>query len=111
MGKISTKELDNQMKELRGMLTLADLWGQLAEEASELAQAALKMQRLELGNNPPRKTPQECINNVIEEHADVDFCFKLLRWDDKKEREVVQKAKAERWMSILKGVKVDHDKE
>ena len=55
MGKISTKELDNQMEELRGMLTPADLWGQLAEEASELAQAALKMQRLELGNNPPQE--------------------------------------------------------
>ena len=110
MSKISTKELDNQMEELRGMLTPADLWGQLAEEASELAQAALKMQRLELGNNPPRKTPQECINNVIEEHSDVDFCFKLLRWDDKKEREVVQKAKAGRLVSILKGVKADHDK-
>ena len=92
------------------MLTPADLWGQLAEEASELAQAALKMQRLELGNNPPRKTTQECINNVIEEHSDVDFCFKLLRWDDNKEMEVVQKAKAGRWMSTLKGVKVDHDK-
>ena len=110
MSKISTKELDNQMEELRGMLTPADLWGQLAEEASELAQAALKMQRLELGNNPPRKTPQECINNVIEEHSDVDFCFKLLRWDDKKEMGVVQKAKAGRWMSTLKGVKADHDK-
>ena len=110
MSKISTQELDNQMEELRGMLTPADLWGQLAEEASELAQAALKMQRLELGNNPPRKTPQECINNVIEEHSDVVFCFKLLRWDDHKEMEVVQKAKAGRWVSILKGVKADHDK-
>ena len=110
MSKISTKELDNQMEELRGMLTPADLWGQLAEEASELAQAALKMQRLELGNNPPRKTPQECINNVIEEHADVVFCFKLLRWDDNKEMKAVQKAKAGRWVSILKGVKADHDK-
>ena len=110
MSKISTKELDNQMKELRGMLTPADLWGQLAEEASELAQAALKMQRLELGNNPPRKTPQECINNVIEEHSDVEFCFKLLGWDDHKEMKAVQKAKAGRWMSTLKGVKVDHDK-
>lgn len=110
MSKISTRELDNQMEELRGMLTPADLWGQLAEEASELAQAALKMQRLELGNNPPRKTPQECINNVIEEHADVDFCFKLLGWDDHKEMGAVQKAKAGRWVSILKGVKADHDK-
>lgn len=110
MSKISTQELDNQMEELRGMLTPADLWGQLAEEASELAQAALKMQRLELGNNPPRKTPQECINNVIEEHSDVVFCFKLLGWDDHKEMEAVQKAKAGRWVSILKGVKADHDK-
>lgn len=110
MSKISTKELNNQMEELRGVLTPADLWGQLAEEASELAQAALKMQRLELGNNPPRKTPQECINNVIEEHADVEFCFKLLRWDDHKEMGVVQKEKAGRWVSILEGVKVDHDK-
>lgn len=103
MGKISTKELDNQMEELRGMLTPADLWGQLAEEASELTQAALKMQRLELGNNPPRKTPQECINNVIEEHADVALCFKLLGWNDKEKGEAIQKTKIVRWLSTLKG--------
>ncbi len=52
-------------------LSLREKWGQLAEEASELSQAALKMQRLYMPVNKPRKTYEECINNVYEEIADI----------------------------------------
>ena len=63
---------------LRENVSKSDLWGQVVEEACELAQAALKMQRLCNGTNPPRKNKLECIAAVQEEHADMELCFKIL---------------------------------
>ena len=48
---------------------------QLAEECSELAQAALKLARLERGENPTPKTLDECFGELIEEMADVKLCI------------------------------------
>lgn len=48
---------------------------QLAEECSELAQAALKLARLERGENPTPKTEEECIAALKEEMADVGLCI------------------------------------
>ena len=78
------------------------LWGQLAEECCELAQAALKMQRCSSIINPPRKTPEECLNDLIEEHADLVLCFKALHWNDKEQRSAVIDAKAERWANLIR---------
>lgn len=49
----------------------ADLYDQLAEEASELAQAANKMARVLRGTNPTPKTEEEAQKNLIEEYTDV----------------------------------------
>lgn len=91
---------------IRQALSPADVWGQLAEEAAELAQAALKMQRLEQGTNPPRKAPKECLDNVYEELGDIqncltvlDFCF--ARGVDEEYRKA-RMAKLERWAAHLK---------
>lgn len=86
---------------IKNRLSKANLWGQLAEEAAELAQAALKMQRLEQGVNLPRKDRETCIAAVVEEHADVALCFELLEWQDKEQREQIRAAKIERWSKIL----------
>lgn len=43
----------------------------LAEEASELSQAALKMCRLDSKTNPTDKTEKEAKDNLIEEYTDV----------------------------------------
>ena len=48
---------------------------QLAEECSELAQAALKLARKERGENPTPKTLDECFEAIIEEMADVKLCI------------------------------------
>ena len=48
---------------------------QLAEECSELAQAALKLARKERGENPTPKTLDECFKALIEEMADVKLCI------------------------------------
>ena len=86
---------------IREVLDPADLWGQLAEEAAELSQAALKMQRALQGRNPPRKTLEECKADVVEEHADVALCFEILGWNDKEARATVREQKAERWADHL----------
>ena len=51
---------------------------QLAEECAELAQAALKLARLERGENPTPKTFIECLNALIEEMADVKLCISVI---------------------------------
>lgn len=86
---------------IRYTLSDAEIWGQLAEEAAELAQAALKMQRL-YTNNRPRKDDSECRAAVIEEHADLALCFKILDWDDKEERKQIMEQKIHRWAEHLK---------
>ena len=44
---------------------------QLAEECSELSQAALKLARKYRGENPTPKSEMECIDSLTEETADV----------------------------------------
>lgn len=51
---------------------------QLAEECSELAHAALKLARLERGNNPTPKTEEECVENLLEELGDVNLCMSVV---------------------------------
>lgn len=51
---------------------------QLAEECSELAQAALKLARLERGENPTPKTEEECVKDLIEELGDVNLCMSVV---------------------------------
>ena len=52
---------------------------QLAEEASELSQAALKLARKLRGVNPTPKTELECWNGLLEEMADVQVAEEQLQ--------------------------------
>ena len=52
---------------------------QLAEECAELAQAALKMARIERGENPTPVTMKTAKENLLEEIADVIVCLNVLR--------------------------------
>ena len=52
---------------------------QLAEEASELAQACLKLARKERGENPTPKSKAECERELIEEFTDVIECARELK--------------------------------
>lgn len=58
---------------------------QLAEEASELSQAALKLIRAKgLSNNVTPKTEHEVIQNIVEEMRDRAIVISLLCYKDKK---------------------------
>lgn len=52
------------------ILPKTEILAQLAEEASELAQAALKLRRALDGTNPTPKSVEECRKAFEEEYAD-----------------------------------------
>lgn len=54
------------------------IFSQLAEECSELAQASLKMARKLNGLNPTPKTLKECYSHLVEEIADVIIVLYIL---------------------------------
>lgn len=47
---------------------------QMAEEAAELAQAALKLARIKRGKNPTPVTEEEAWKHLVEEYTDVFQC-------------------------------------
>lgn len=75
MREIEKTKLITKIVEHLGM---NEILCQLAEEASELAQAALKLRRAYDGKNPTPKTVEECINALLEESADVDLALIMI---------------------------------
>lgn len=63
---------------IRRKLTETELLAQLAEEAAELAQAALKMRRVLDGKNPTPVRMSEAWANLQEETADVLLCLQMV---------------------------------
>ena len=59
-------------------ISLPALLEQLAEECSELAQAALKLARYLRGENAPVKSRMQLISDLLEEIADVDNILVLI---------------------------------
>lgn len=57
--------------EIRDLLPETELLAQLAEEAAELAQAALKLRRAIEGTNPTPKSVRKCREALREEYTDV----------------------------------------
>lgn len=86
-------------------LDLDDLLCQLAEEAAELAQAALKCRRAYgLTKNATPVTGEEAHKKLLEEVADVRLCMHILGHDvgeASEEVEAVMKSKLERWAGRL----------
>lgn len=66
------------MKTIIEEIGLAAALEQLAEESTELAQAALKYARKLRGNNPTPKTIEELEADLIEEFTDVTVCAMCL---------------------------------
>ena len=80
---------------------------QLCEEASELAKACAKLNRVNLKDNPTPVDPEEALQNVLEEFADVYLSFTVLFSDDKNCYEKVtsiKNKKLNRWVERIKDV-------
>lgn len=91
---------------VRNRLDQNELLTQLAEEAAELSQAALKLRRANMNINPTTKSVEEAYNNLLEEMADVRVCVKALHLDnigiDMMLDDIAGKKMA-RWAERLKG--------
>nr|DAM13950.1 MAG TPA: nucleoside triphosphate pyrophosphohydrolase [Caudoviricetes sp.] len=80
----------------------------LAEEAAELSQAALKMIRAyRMGGavNPTPLTPEEALENLFEEVADVELAIESLGlyYMNRGKIEKTKEEKRKRWAERLKG--------
>ena len=97
------KALEDWGAEIRGINTLLDcceLLAGLAEEAAELAQAALKMRRTLDKSNPTPMTTGDASRNLNEEFADVLLCAAVLGFDREEIARIIRE-KAARWSTRL----------
>lgn len=74
----------------------------LAEEASELSKAALKLARIYRNENPTPVTKQEATDNLNEEIADVLVCVRSLREVSPEKIKEISDNKLARWIGRLK---------
>ena len=93
-------------KKISDILPKTEILAQLAEEASELAQAALKLRRALDGTNPTPKSVEECEANMIEEWADVDLSLRCALecnyfYEYRTKVEQIELKKLDRWLSRL----------
>lgn len=93
-------EMIVKVAEIRDKLGIEELLTQLAEEAAELAQAALKLRRAIGGENPTPKTEGNCRRALIEELSDVYVCQLAAQVDP--DLNVICE-KVERWHKRLTG--------
>ena len=90
------------IRAVRERLTDAEILAQLAEEASELAQAALKYRRCLDGANPTPITNKEAHDRLCEELADVLVCVDALDGDPNcRAVKECRESKAFRWAARL----------
>lgn len=83
------------------------LYEQLAEEAAEMAHAALKMARIWRKENPTPVQWQEGFNRLTEEISDVMLVLDVLGLE--KDQEIVDQ-KIDRWLDrIREGERKSHD--
>lgn len=95
--------MTDNIEYIRDKIPPKELLAQLAEEASELAKAALKLRRTYDQSNPTPVTREKAFDNVVEEIADVMLCLRVLGFDlDPEEYEDITGRKAKRWVSRLR---------
>ena len=74
---------------------------QLAEEAAELSQAALKLAHMIRGENPTPVGYCQAVDNLKEETGDVRLCLKVLSDDFDLSTDAEEAAKYRRWLDRL----------
>lgn len=97
------------MKNLRKVcehLDAPELLAQLAEEAGELTQAALKLRRAATGTNPTPCPPSKAMSDLMEEIADVLNCIDAVEYSlelDQDQILQIMESKRARWANRLEG--------
>ena len=87
---------------------VAAILEQLAEESTELAQAALKLARIERGENPTPVPANVAFSNLLEETADVRLCIKVLESVvGNMDTASIENAKLTRWAARIKATQTE----
>lgn len=89
----------DRIEYIRWKVPTTEILAQLAEEAAELSQAALKLRRVIDKTNPTPVGRAEAWANIREEVSDVAVCLLLLELDSDY---TVMDAKLRRWAGRLK---------
>ena len=96
---VTFANLDDELNFIEEHMTRASLYEMLAEEATELAQASLKMARILRGENPTPIGVQDAHKSIEEEWTDLYLVNRVLSLTTDY---VYMKQKAERWVKRLK---------
>lgn len=96
---------------VRDFLPLEEVLLQLAEEASELSHAALKMRRVLDGINPTPVGFQEARKNLIEEIADVLLCMEIASIAPQDQLSRIKRDKKSRWLLRLMDARKKEDEQ
>lgn len=91
--------LDDELDFIEEHMTRASLYEMFAEEATELAQASLKMARILRQENPTPVGAQDAYKSIEEEWNDLFLVMRVLSLTTDY---VYMKQKAERWIKRLK---------
>lgn len=101
--------MQKYIDQVTNVLDEPELLCQLAEEAAELGQAALKLRRALTGDNPTPVTVDEAQRALVEEIADVALCLDALGMDTNNRALMLsvvrtKNKKSQRWAKrIMKG--------
>jgi NTP pyrophosphatase (non-canonical NTP hydrolase) len=91
-----------QIEFIRREVPNRELLAQLAEEAAELAQAALKLRRALDNVNPTPVKPSDALEDLKEEVADVCLILHVLQIDtDSHEHKDTRAIKLQRWVDRI----------
>lgn len=100
----SEREQREALAFVRQVVPPGELWAQLAEEATELAHAALKYRRATEGVNPTPVDPDTAFASITEEVADVLLLVHVLSLDvEPTATEMLCRRKLLRWSDRLQG--------
>lgn len=95
---------------IQSRLSKPEILCQLAEEAAELAQAALKLRRALDGTNPTPVSQDAAAEALLEEFADVTLCGRLLHLHEQSDKiKAIREKKRARWVARLKGKEPGRD--
>lgn len=94
-----------KLRFIRDHLSEEDILCQIAEEAAELAQAALKLQRAKMGTNPTPVDVDSAKHKLLEEIADVSVACDALTKTNRNASGFIEHfyiSKLNRWVERLK---------
>jgi NTP pyrophosphatase (non-canonical NTP hydrolase) len=103
MKNVNSLSSDELIYYVRQTLGDDEILAHLAEEAAELAQAALKYRRAITGWDPTPESSATARLQLLEEVADVANCLDVLELSGAAEIELVKEVKLRRWVERLEG--------